>query len=92
MYDNRYKTRGGSYVYEKNKSWGDSQGICLSKEIMNKMGLNVSDTLDIEVSNDAIILRKASLHRSFEDRMMEYNNKVSAYDFDLGEPVGKELV
>lgn len=56
------------------------------------MGLNVSDTLDIEISNDAIILRKAFRHRSFEDRMMEYNNKVSAYDFDWGEPVGKELV
>ena len=78
--------------HEKIRSWGDSQGICLSKEIMNKMGLNVSDTLNIEVSDDAIILRKAFRHRSFEDRMMEYNNKVSAYDFDWGKPVGKELV
>ena len=74
------------------KSWGNSQGIRLSKEIMEKMGLKISDILDVEISADAIILRKAFRHRSFEERMMEYNNKISACNFDWGEPVGREIL
>jgi antitoxin MazE len=74
------------------KAWGNSQGIRLSKEIMEKMGLKISDILDVEISADAIILRKAFRHRSFEERMMEYNNKISACNFDWDEPAGREIL
>ncbi|MBQ6090824.1 MAG: AbrB/MazE/SpoVT family DNA-binding domain-containing protein [Lachnospiraceae bacterium] len=74
------------------RSWGNSQGIRLSKEIMDIMGLKISDTLDIEVYHDEIILRKAFRHKTFEERMLEYHNKISACDFDWGEPVGRELL
>lgn len=74
------------------RAWGNSQGIRLSKEIMDRMGLKVSDLLDIEVSGEEIILRKAFRHRSFEERMEEYGSRISALDFDWGEPLGKEML
>ena len=74
------------------RSWGNSQGIRLTKEIMDKLGLKVSDVLDIETTGEEIILRKSFRHKSFEERMAEYDNKISVCDFDWGEPLGKEML
>ena len=34
------------------KTWGNSQGIRIPKNILEKLGLHVSDTLQIEVIDD----------------------------------------
>lgn len=31
-------------------------------------------------------------HKSFEDRLKEYNGKISVCDFDWGEPLGREML
>ena len=41
------------------KTWGNSQGIRIPKNILEKLGLHVSDTLQIEVIDDSIVLKKA---------------------------------
>lgn len=74
------------------RSWGNSQGIRLTKEIMDRLGLSVSDVLDVETSDDAIILRKAFKHKTFEERLAEYDNTISVSDYDWGEPCGKEML
>ncbi len=74
------------------RAWGNSQGIRISKDIMDKMDLKVSDVLDIEVSDGTIILRKAFRHKTFEERMAEYHNEISVCDFEWGEPQGRELL
>ncbi len=74
------------------RSWGNSQGIRITKEVMDKMGLKISDVMDVETTEDAIILRKSFKHKSFEERLAEYGNKITACDFDWGEPLGKELL
>ena len=56
------------------------------------MDLKVSDVLNIEIENDAIVLRKQFAHKSFEQRLLEYNGKISVADFDWGEPKGRELL
>jgi len=38
----------------------------------------------------AIVFKKVFEHRTFEERLAEYNGKISVYDFDWGEPVGRE--
>lgn len=73
------------------RAWGNSQGIRITKEMMDKMGLKISDLLDIEATDNEIILRKAFKHKSFEERMAEYNNEISVCDFDWGEPLGREI-
>ena len=74
------------------RSWGNSQGIRIPKEIMNRRGLKVSDILDIAVEKDTIIMKKSFVHRSFEDRLAEYDGKISVADFDWGEPAGREML
>lgn len=51
-----------------------------------------SDILQIEVENDAIVLRKAFRHKTFEERVAEYGGELSICDFDWGEPLGRELL
>ena len=74
------------------RAWGNSQGIRIPKSIMDQLDLKVSDVLDIEIENDAIVLRKQFVHKSFEDRLKEYNGKISVCDFDWGEPKGREML
>ncbi len=74
------------------RAWGNSQGIRLTKDIMISAGLSISDVLDVETSGDKIILRKAFKHKSFEERLADYDNNISVCDFDWGEPIGKEML
>lgn len=74
------------------KPWGNSQGIRIPKNILESLHIQVSDILQIEVVNDSIVLKKAFKHKSFEDRLKEYNDEISVCDYDWGEPVGKELL
>ena len=74
------------------KTWGNSQGIRIPKNILEKLGLHVSDTLQIEVIDDSIVLKKAFKHKTFEERVAEYNGEISICDYDWGEPVGMLVV
>ena len=74
------------------RPWGNSQGIRIPKNILEKLNIGISDTLQIEIEDDAIVLKKTFKHKTFEERVAEYDGKISVYDFDWGEPVGKELL
>ncbi len=74
------------------RSWGNSMGIRIPKNILDQMQLSVSDVLEIEVENDSIVLRKQFRHKKFEERLAEYNNRISVCSFDWGEPKGKEML
>ena len=72
--------------------WGNSQGIRIPKNILEKMGLKTSDVLEIGIENNAIVLRKQFTHKTFEERLAEYDGEIDVCDFDWGEPVGRELL
>jgi antitoxin MazE len=74
------------------RAWGNSQGIRLPKDVLDEMKLKVSDILEISVEDDKIVLSKQFRHKSFEERLAEYNGKLTIADFDWGEPKGKELL
>jgi antitoxin MazE len=74
------------------KAWGNSQGIRIPKDILDKLDIKVSDVLELYVKNESIILRKSFKHKSFEERLSEFNGEISVCDFDWGEPVGKEIL
>ena len=73
-------------------AWGNSQGIRIPKSILEKMDLKTSDILEIEVEGGVIILRKPFIHKTFEERLAEFNGEISVCDFDWGEPVGREIL
>ena len=74
------------------RAWGNSQVIRIPKKILDKLDLKVSDVLDISVENNTLVLRKSFEHKSFEERLAEYNGEISLVSFDWGEPVGREIL
>ena len=74
------------------RAWGNSQAIRIPKKVLDKLNLKVSDVLDISVENNSLVLRKSFEHKSFEERLAEYNGEISIVSFDWGEPVGREIL
>ena len=74
------------------RPWGNSQGIRIPKPILEEFKVGISDTLQIGIENDSIVLKKIFKHKSFEERVAEYNGEISVCDFNWGEPVGKEML
>lgn len=73
------------------KTWGNSQGIRLSKDILESIGARTDDFLEIEVKNDSIVLSKKFKHRTLEERAAEFHGKVGPYkEFAWDDPVGRE--
>ena len=94
IHEVRCVVQGGVFMDQQVaiKPWGNSQGIRIPKNILDRLNLDVSDVLQIEVENDSIVLRKTFKHKTFEERVAEYNGEISICDFDWGEPEGKELL
>ena len=57
------------------KTWGNSQGIRIPKNILEKLGLHVSDTLQIEVIDDSIVLKKAFKHKHLRNALLNTTGK-----------------
>ena len=48
------------------KEWGNSQGIRLSKEILQTAGIAINEIMDVTVSNGVITLAKQFRHKTLE--------------------------
>lgn len=71
---------------------GQQPGNSYFQKVMEQMNIRIGDTLELETTGDAITLRKKFRHRTFEERLAEYDGKISVYVFDWGEPEGRELL
>ena len=78
----------------KVKTWGNSNAIRLSKELIDLLDIHTDDVLDVNVDGNKIILTKASTfrHKSFEERLAEYDGQIDLYEFDWGKPQGREMI
>ena len=73
------------------KAWGNSQGIRLSKDILDDAGIRANDFLNISVVDGNIVLSKIFRHKTLEERAAAFDGKVGPYEeFQWGEPVGRE--
>ncbi len=74
------------------KKWGNSQGIRLSKEILESAGIRTNEILEVTASKGVIMLEKSFQHKTLEERAAEYGGKLMLDgEFDWGEPVGREV-
>ena len=74
------------------KAWGNSQGIRLSKEVLETAGLLVNEYIDIQAEPGKITITKPCRHRTLEERAAEYGGKLNLDgEYDWGEPVGREV-
>ena len=82
----------GAIMQTQIKSWGNSQGIRLNKQILEDAGFKQDDILDITIASGQIILSKPFRHRSLKERAAEYGGKLNLDgEYDWGEPVGREM-
>lgn len=73
------------------KTWGNSQGIRLSKDLLSLAGIQNNDYLTIELIDGNIVLKKTFRHRTLEERASEFEGKVGTYqEFEWDTPVGRE--
>ena len=74
------------------KNRGNSQGIRLSRDLLESAGVNNDDLLEINIVDDNLVISKKYRHRTLEERATPYNGKIGLYkEFDWGEPKGSEI-
>ena len=73
------------------KTWGNSQGIRISKDILQKANIAIDDVLDVKVANGMITLVKPFRHKTLEERAAEFGGKLNLDgEYNWGESVGRE--
>lgn len=74
------------------KSWGNSQGVRMSKEVLQEANIAVNDILDMKVVNGMITLTKPNRHKTLEERAKKFNGELNLDgEFQWGESVGREV-
>ena len=74
------------------KKWGNSQGIRLPKEFLQRAGISPDDTLNMEIIDGQIVLTPRFRHRSLRERTAAYGGQLNLSDeMERDEPVGTEV-
>ena len=74
------------------KSWGNSQGIRLSKELLSIVGFLPDDVLQIEAADGRIIISKQFVHKTLAERAEKFNGQLNLNEeVTWGDPVGNEV-
>ncbi|AKL93503.1 putative addiction module antidote (plasmid) [Staphylococcus capitis subsp. capitis] len=71
---------------------GNSQAITLNKNVLNESGLNIGDSLSVEVNDGEIKFTKNN--KSIIDEIHDFYRNGGYYDeeeIDFGDSVGREL-
>ena len=73
--------------------WGNGHAVRLSKNVMSQAHISPNDTLNIEASENCIVLRKVPKTKA--ERFMElfdnYKGDWSCKKIDTGNELGKEI-
>jgi len=77
------------------QKWGNSQGVRLSKAILDKLFLQENDQVEVITNDDSIIIKKATRKRrakkSLEERFLGYTGNYQCIEYDWGESTGREV-
>ncbi|MDD5093499.1 MAG: AbrB/MazE/SpoVT family DNA-binding domain-containing protein [Dehalococcoidia bacterium] len=77
----------------KVQKWGNSQGLRLSRQVLEDAHISVGDDVDVAVRDGAIIISPAKPKRSrynLEELVSRIPPDYAAGEVDWGKPVGKE--
>jgi len=78
----------------KIQKWGNSQGLRLTKNLLEAAQLDVGDEVDVSVKNGAMIVKPAKRIRgrhNLKDLVARIPQNYETGEVDWGEPVGKEI-
>ena len=78
-------------MFAKIRKWGNSQGLRLSKDLLELADFVVGDELEVVVKNHEILLKKTEKPRyNIADLVAEIPPDYRPTEVDLGRPVGRE--
>ena len=78
----------------KIQKWGNSQGLRLTKKLLEDAQLDVGDQVDINVKNGIMIVRPARRIRGrhqLKDLVASIPQNYETGEVDWAEPVGREI-
>lgn len=70
--------------------WGNSLGVRLPRQLIETVRLTEGQTVDLEIQDDAIVIRNARKRYKLADLLAEMNTDNRHGEQDFGAPVGKE--
>lgn len=76
------------------KKWGNSQAIRIPKLYLEQLGLKTDDLLNIELSQDKIIIKKTEKETEkdyFLEAFQNFKGNYSPEEVDWDSPVGREI-
>lgn len=74
------------------RPWGNSQGIRIPKDLLERQKLHIDDYVNIEETENGLLITKTFRHRSLEERAAEYGGHLGPLEeYNWGEPQGKEF-
>ena len=78
----------------KVQKWGNSQGLRLSKQLLEDARISVGDEVDVTVSDGVIVIapvRRIRGKRSLRELVSRIPKNYKATEIDWGKPVGREV-
>ena len=72
--------------------WGNSQGIRISKKLLQSVGMNINDEVEIKPQNNVLLIKPVT-KKTIDWYLEGYDNQPDRYDWgDTDEPKGRELL
>lgn len=70
--------------------WGNSQGVRIPKEYLASVNISENDTIEIIVTDSAIVIKKAPRPKTFADLFKGFEGSYDMGEADWGSPRGNE--
>jgi antitoxin MazE len=74
----------------KVQKWGNSQGLRLSKHVLDLAGIGIGDDVQIIVGDGQITVKKAGSKYDLAELVARIPKRYKAKEVDFGPPAGKE--
>ena len=72
--------------------WGNSQGVRISKKLLQSVGMSLNDEVEIRSQNNALIIKPVA-KKNLDWYLEGYDDDLDRYDWaDSDEPKGRELL
>ncbi|NQT72065.1 MAG: AbrB/MazE/SpoVT family DNA-binding domain-containing protein [Chloroflexi bacterium] len=78
----------------KIQKWGNSQGLRLSKQLLEDAHISVGDNVEVSTSDGQIVIsptRRVRGKQDLQDLVSRIPKGYKSAELDWGEPVGKEI-
>lgn len=73
------------------RKWGNSQGVCIPKFILEALQWGENEQITISAENDTIVIKRAQDRKSIKELFENYHEEYDSQEIDWGESKGKEI-